>query len=169
MVTVTSTFTTEQKNAVLKRDELLMNAMITKELQPIRVDTIQHAQIVRLIRNEVKSFMTSDHKHITAEEQYSWWDLSRVLYLYENLLGVYIGFGYIREINGKKWGTLAVLPEFQNEGYGTDIYKHLLDVAGELWLEIYSDNTPSLIAALKNGFVVQSANEITVTLKGNKR
>lgn len=161
------------KNKVIKgmleKDFAIMNSIITNELHPIRVDTIQHAQIVRSIRNEVRSFMTTNHAHISATEQYSWWDLSRVLYLYENLLGAYVGFGYIREVNGKKWGTLAVSPEFQNEGYGTDIYKHLLEIAGELWLEIYSDNSPSLVAALKNGFVVQSANETTVTLKGNKK
>lgn len=134
-----------------------------------RVDTLESAQIVRSIRNQLRKFMTQDQSFITSEVQSAWYGThlltTNSLFLYYDDYMAPIGYGYIRNKDNKKWGTLAVLEEFQNSGYGTQIYNHLFMTAEELWLEIFSDNSPSLIAALKNGFTVEGMDDKVLLLR----
>ncbi len=128
------------------------------------------AQLVRMIRNELRSFMTQNTNFITSETQEQWFNehlsTNNQLFLYCDEFGAPIGYGYIRyqDDMGKAWGTLAVMPEFQSQGYGTEIYKHLLSLVDELYIEIFADNNASLIAALKAGFVIRNVSDKTITL-----
>ena len=136
------------------------------------VETLLDAQIVRMIRNTARERMTQNTRFITSQEQVAWFtkhtETKDKLYLYLDEYNSPLGYGYIRYTD-KAWGTLAVLEEFQSKGYGTDIYAHLVKEARDLWLEIFSDNSPSLIAALKNGFEIQSMNDKIVLLRKDIR
>ncbi len=140
-------------------------------ITPVLVTTLEDAQTVRMIRNQLKGYMTNDSTHITPEQQTLWFDKYRrsgnKLYLYyEDSTDSVVGFGYVRVQEDKKlWGTLAVLPEFQSKGYGTEIYRHMTRYAGTLWIEIYANNNASLIAALKSGFEIQYINDKVIVLK----
>ena len=135
---------------------------------------IQDAQIVRYIRNEIRGNLTNNSAFITSREQDTWFaalPIKNELFLYKNIDYAPIGYGFVVVgSDGRKWGTLGVLPEFQNKGYGQEIYKHLIEVAnGDLWIEIFVSNNPSLVAALKSGFVIQSVGDKTIILRSEQK
>lgn len=120
------------------------------------VTSLREAQIVRTIRNEVRSYMTRNTAFITPEQQVIWFSShSDRLYLYYDYNGAVIGYGLIRDIDGKWFGTLAVMPEFQNNGYGTEIYKHLIQQVDILYIEIDATNIPSMRSAVNAGFNIE--------------
>lgn len=120
-----------------------------------QVTTVEDAQIVREIRNEVRQYMTRDIREITETEQAEWFNRQTgLLYLYYDN-GIPVGFGYLRDIDDNSWGTLAVVPEYQNRGYGTLIYKHLISLTSKLYIEIMADNVSSMRAAINAGFNIE--------------
>jgi RimJ/RimL family protein N-acetyltransferase len=126
-------------------------------------------QVVRMIRNELKDFMTNHRAHITPEQQIKWFkNLSDkdALLLWVDEHDAPIGYTFVTLKDGIYYGTLAVLPEFHNQGYGTEMYKHMVSSVApdKLHIEIFADNTPSLVAALKSGFTIVSATDKLVTL-----
>lgn len=135
------------------------------------VSTLEEAQIVREIRNSVSEYMTRDTSYITKEQQQKWWEnISKVEYhLYlclENAIP--LGYGMLRYEDSKWLGTLAILPEHQNKGYGTDIYKFLASRIYPLWVEIYSDNIASLRAAVRAGFNIEHIGDKIIVFSTRK-
>lgn len=135
---------------------------------------IQDAQIVRYIRNEIRGNLTNNRAFITSREQDTWFTALPVkheLFLYKDINYAPVGYGFMYVgADDRKWGTLGILPEFHNLGYGQEIYKHLIDVAnGDLWIEIFVSNNPSLVAALKCGFVIQSVGDKTIILRSEQK
>lgn len=134
-----------------------------------KVTSIEQVQIVRLIRNIVRHHMTNYSGEVTSAEQVKFFsrvqeDQSIFLHLYydENLAPV--GYSFVQKKNDRYWGTLAVHPEFQSMGYGTEIYKHMKSLVPVLWVEIFSDNNASLISALRAGFIIQGAHDQVILL-----
>lgn len=130
---------------------------------------LEEAQIVRMIRNQLKDFMTNHRTHITPEQQREWFVMfpdSNMLELWRDDNDAPIGYTLVTLKDGIYYGTLAVLPEFHNQGYGTEMYKHMVSsvAPNKLHIEIFADNTPSLVAALKSGFTIVSATDKLVTL-----
>lgn len=140
-------------------------------IQEIPITTLEQAQILREIRNELRQYMTRDTKFITPDTQAQWFKTyilsDGAAYLYRNEYDCIVGYGYVRVVDDKAWGSLAVKPEFQGRGYGTQIYKHMIAIAGELWIEIYADNVESLGAAVKAGFVMVDTQDKIVVLRGS--
>ena len=126
-----------------------------------RVTTLEQAQLVRIIRNTVRHYMTQYTNFIDSRDQSNWFvsliqgndDIQ--LYLYYDEYDSVIGYGMVNN----QYGTLALLEEFRNKGYGTEIYKHLHSLYKPLKIEIYCDNNPSLISALKAGFKIVSVDD----------
>lgn len=139
---------------------------------PKLVETISDAQIVRMIRNSVKEYMTNHSSHITAENQVLWFQrhikTNNKLYLYIDHNYAPVGYGYLK-YDDRVWATLGLFEEFFNQGFGTEIYKHLIEEGRDVWIEIFSNNSPSLIAALKNGFNIESMNDKIVLLRKDIR
>lgn len=130
-------------------------------------------QVIRMIRNDLKDFMTNYRTHITPDQQDTWY-ASYVnsgidqLCVYLDTFSAPIGYTYISQKDGKLYGTLAVLPEFQGNGFGTEMYTDMIKYANSyrqpLHIEIFADNTSSLIAAFKAGFNIVYATDKLVTL-----
>lgn len=134
------------------------------------VTTIEQAQIVRFIRNIVRMHMTNDSREITSTEQIKFFNKVQeggniFLHLYYDENMAPVGFSLVQLKNDRWWGTLAVHPEFQNMGCGTEIYRHMKSLVPTLWIEIFSDNNASLISALKAGFAIVGMNDHTITLQ----
>jgi GNAT superfamily N-acetyltransferase len=136
-----------------------------------KVKTLEQAQIVRMIRNEGRAYMTNNTAFISSEDQHRWFLIgdrdNRQLYLYYDNYDSPVGFGYLQVKSNKTWATLAVYKEYHNTGYGTKIYQHLASLS-EIWIEIFSDNRSSLVAALKAGFEIQSMNDKIIVLRKDK-
>lgn len=133
-------------------------------------------QVVRMIRNQLKDFMTNHRTLITPDQQDAWYTGyvstgTDQLCLYLDEYSAPIGYTYVSVKDNIFYGTLAVLPEFHNNGFGTEMYTNMIAYANSyrvpLHIEIFADNTPSLIAAFKSGFKIVSANDKLVTLVSN--
>lgn len=121
--------------------------------QALSLEDYQH---VRSLRNTVKSYMTNDRQHITEQQQQIFMKRADPLFLYFTDYNSFIGYSLIKEKGGRYFGSLAIVEEFRGKGFGVKIYKHMQEVIQtihtDLWLDIYCDNNPSIIAALKAGF-----------------
>lgn len=127
-----------------------------------RVQTDADVETLRQIRNSGRQWMTRDTHEITPEQQRAWWDAldhagTKVWLFSESATD--IGYGLVRlEQPLRCWCSLAVLPRYRGQHYGTQIYRWLaLSQAGDVWAEILADNTPSLRAALRAGYTLASA------------
>lgn len=139
-------------------------------LDVVLVEYVSDAQMVRSIRNRVKDNLTNDHSFIDAQKQYDWFlnldHSTNILYLYsEGDTQAIVGFGYLRKVKDRWYATLAVEEEFRGKKYGIEIYNHLKNASeDDLWLEIYSDNNPSLRAALAADFKIVDILDKTILL-----
>ena len=147
------------------------------EVKPIHrfLITLQEAQLVRELRNEVRQYMTRSSSFITPEQQEKWFHTFRNdlenqhMHLYYSREGCFLGYCYLkRDENGKLWGSLAVKPEFQGLGYGTYIYKDMIRHYKEVYIEIFADNNESLSAAQRAGFQILSVGDKKVVMKGER-
>ncbi len=126
------------------------------------------AEIVRTIRNSGREWMTRDTSEITSEQQRAWWskrDRVTCRIWIARIALTDIGYGLLKSEDDRVWCSLAVLPQFRGQGYGTMIYRYLaLATPCEVWAEVYADNTPSLRACLKAGYQLAYAADKTAVL-----
>lgn len=138
-------------------------------LEVRHVTTEDDVEVLRLIRNSGRQWMTRDTSEITPEQQRIWWEhldhAACKAWLF-SIARTDIGYGLARLEGGRAWCSLAVLPRHQGQGYGTHIYRWLaLNQQGwDMWAEIYADNTPSLRAALSAGYQLDCMTDKTATL-----
>lgn len=138
------------------------------------ITTLEDAQIVRRIRNVVRMHMTRDKSEKSTTQQEQWWNTRNPsalrLFLYYDNFNDPIAYGLLTvDSSGKWWGTLGVLPEVQNKGYGTEIYRHLTSQVQVLWIEIYSDNVSSMRAAVNAGFNVEYVGDKVVVFSAKRK
>lgn len=117
---------------------------------------------VRVLRNTGREQMTNDTREITQQAQQDWWstiDNSRVLIWLCYDGATEVGFGMIRMLHARTpspnwYVTLVVAPEHHGKGYGTAIYRAMLERApdGRLFAEILHRNEKSIRAAKAAGF-----------------
>lgn len=145
------------------------------DILPLEVTTLEQAQVVARIRNEVRQFMTRDQSHISPAQQEKWWQnrnpsaLRLFLYFKPNST-VPMGYSLLTvDSRGIWWGTLALLPEYQGQGYGTLIYKHLVSLVSVLHIEIYSHNVASMNAAVHAGFKIKHIGDTTVVFFAERK
>lgn len=123
------------------------------------VKTLEEVEALRVIRNSGRQWMTRHTDEITFEQQRAWWlgavhDPTLRIWLFSEA-ATDIGYGLLRRENEQLWCSLAVLPRYQGNGYGSAIYLHLaLSTEENVWAEILADNTPSIKAALNAGYQI---------------
>lgn len=123
------------------------------------VKTPEDVETLRQIRNSGRQWMTRDTSEITSEQQQAWWknachDPALQVWLFSEA-ATDIGYGLLRRESDQLWCSLAVLPRYQGQGYGTAIYRYLaLSASESVWAEILADNTPSIRACLKAGYQI---------------
>jgi RimJ/RimL family protein N-acetyltransferase len=115
------------------------------------------AEVIRIIRNTGRQWMTRDTHEISYAAQQSWWktrDPDSCWIYIARIAETDIGYGMLRLLDDDRWwASLAVLPRYQGNGYGSEIYRYLaLSTAQDVWAEILADNTPSIRACLRAGY-----------------
>src|SRR5437868_6972796 len=130
------------------------------------VETAEDVEQLRRMRNHCREWMTRDRSLISAERPAEWWQerdptLRACVYCTQR---EDVGFGLLRQESGRWWATLGVLQDWRGRGLGTEIYRHLFRlVREEVWIEVRTDNKPSLAAALRAGFIpVETFSDKTV-------
>lgn len=121
------------------------------------------------IRNSGREFMTHHTEYITKEQQDAWWfsENRAAAYIWiVELDNTAIGFCMIREMydSGRIYGTLAILPEYRRQGYGTSIYQFMTEQTDELWIDVRNDNVASMNAAINAGFEVHYIGPVVTEL-----
>jgi GNAT superfamily N-acetyltransferase len=120
------------------------------------------AEVVRVIRNSGRQWMTRDTREITYDAQRAWW----AAYATEESMRIWIasvattdvGYGLLRFEARRWWASLAVLPRYQGQGYGKMIYQYLAaSTDQDVYAEILADNTPSIKACLGAGYTIAYA------------
>lgn len=125
------------------------------------------AEIVRVIRNSGRQWMTRDPREISASEQAAFWarrDPVTCRIWIARIALTDIGYGLLRCEGDRVWCSLAVLSQFRGQGYGTMIYRYLaLATLVDVWAEILADNTPSIRACLSAGYqIAYAADKVAV-------
>lgn len=119
------------------------------------------AEVVRIIRNTGRQWMTRDTREIGYGDQQAWWarrDPVTCRIWIASIAETDIGYGLLRFDHDRWWCSLAVLPRYQGNGYGRDLYQYLaLSTDQDVWAEILADNTPSIKACLNAGYQVAYA------------
>lgn len=123
--------------------------------------TLWDAEVVRIIRNSGRQWMTRDTHEIGYDDQQAWWaarDLATCRIWLARVAETDVAYGLLRLENDRWWCSLAVLPRYQGNGYGSEIYRYLaLATDQDVWAEILADNTPSIRACLRAGFQISHA------------
>ena len=119
-----------------------------------RVTTSNEAEMLRVIRNQCKDYMTRNTSEITPEEQLEWFKTAYKKYelyiAYAVEHGVCIvdaGYGLIH-LNEKEYMlTGGLVPEYRDKGLGTNLFKFLIDNCNKqipIRLEVLKDNLRAL-------------------------
>ena len=119
-----------------------------------RVTTSNEAEMLRVIRNQCKSYMTRNTSEITPEEQLEWFKTAYKKYelyiAYAVEYGACIvdaGYGLIH-LNEKEYMlTGGLVPEYRDKGLGTILFKFLIDNCNKqipIRLEVLKDNLRAL-------------------------
>ena len=129
-----------------------------------RVTTPQEAEMLRVIRNTCKDFMTRSNAHITEEQQKEWFLTAHEKYnlflAYEIQHGaciVDVGYGLVHKNADESLLTGGLLPSYRGKGVGQLLFKFLLnscDRSKPIRLEVLKSNTKAFIVYIKLGFEV---------------
>lgn len=129
------------------------------------IEDINEAQIMRLIRNECREFMTKSTEIISREDQQKWFseldrDNIKMYIMYESLLGIVfspVGFGYCRHVDDETYLTGGLMDFARGKGYGKILFKHLLEKAKtfntRITLEVLQTNIVAQKLYTSIGFV----------------
>ena len=119
-----------------------------------RVTTSNEAEMLRVIRNQCKDYMTRNTSEITPEEQLEWFKTAYKKYelyiAYAVEYGACIvdaGYGLIH-LNEKEYMlTGGLVPEYRDKGLGAILFKFLIDNCNKqipIRLEVLKDNLRAL-------------------------
>ena len=147
----------------------------------VEIKTEEDAQILRVLRNECKDFMTRSNKYITEDEQSLWfknldhnkYKLYLAISVFHGSIAVPVGFGILRLENDKVLLTGGLSEEYRGRGYGKAIFSFLIDESNRLFgkqieLEVLKTNTVAHGLYKKLGFVEIGANEKLITMEYRK-
>lgn len=142
---------------------------MTSDVSFVPITNIEDAQIMRVIRNECKDYMTRDTSFITEEQQERWFEQldkeNMKMFLMHEKDDV-IGFGYCRCDNNETYLTGGLRKECREKGYGRLLFLHLLETAKScgtrITLEVLNTNVRARRLYDKIGFhVVETTDRIT--------
>ncbi len=119
------------------------------------------AEVVRVIRNSGRQWMTRDTREISYAMQQVFWrekDPRTCRIWLGRVAETDVAYGLLRLAEGRWWASLAVLPRYQGQGYGGETYRYLAAATDQdVYAEILADNTPSIKACLNAGFTIAYA------------
>lgn len=151
--------------------------MITASIS--KVETLWGAMRVRSVRNhpEIRRFMTGNTERVGILQQIVWWffrDENLDLYLVTPIeYDVEIGYGLVKTEMGTSWLTGAILPKWQGNGFGRQLFEHLIEKAEpkayiETMLAVRKNNVKAHALYSSLGFVEEERDGDTITMRLRK-
>jgi len=147
-----------------------------------RVVGLEDAEVMRQIRNSCRQFMTRNTLEIGEDEQMIWFltleNTTRPFLLVADVENQpKVGYGLIREIDGKLWLSGGILPEWRGQGLGKRLFAEMARIVNVVdkrtcWLEVRSSNSPARRTYQSLGFEYVSMNTdqwVTWTMKRERR
>lgn len=130
-----------------------------------RVETDEEAELLRLIRNQCREYMTRNTEIITQEQQKAWfktaydkYDLFLVYAIEYGASVTFAGYGVIHKNLSESLVTGGLLPEYRNRGLGHDLFKFLTDTSVKrklpVKLEVLKSNQRAFKVYEKLGYTV---------------
>jgi ribosomal protein S18 acetylase RimI-like enzyme len=117
------------------------------------ITNIVDAEVMRLVRNECREYMTKDTSYIQIEQQEKWFrNLDRdnikmfLMHIcYHGAAIETIGYGYCRHDGDETHLTGGIIPSFRGKGYGKTLFLHLIENGksfnSRITLEVLNTNT----------------------------
>lgn len=143
---------------------------MTEKLFGGLVTTDEEVEVMRVIRNDGREWMTEDTHEISIGEQRAWWEKSKQR-AHKNFLPVFyrtggnptiVGYGVLDRRDNDLMVSLAVAPVYRGLGFGQQIYEHLAKLAGEeVTAVIRKDNAASIKAVTRAGYTLIASYEIS--------
>lgn len=134
-----------------------------------RVTTPNEAEMLRIIRNKCRTFMTRNTDEITAEQQQEWFKTAYKKYeLYiayaieHGACIVDAGYGLIHLNDGEYLLSGGLVPEYRDKGIGSTLFKFLVDNCNKqqpIRLEVLKNNVRAFKTYEKLNFVVTGEND----------
>jgi ribosomal protein S18 acetylase RimI-like enzyme len=134
-----------------------------------RVTTPSEAEMLRVIRNQCRTFMTRNTDEITPEQQQEWFKTAYKKYeLYiayaieHGACVVDAGYGLIHLNDGEYLLSGGLVPAYRDKGLGTPLFKFLVDNCNKqipVRLEVLKENVRALRIYEKLNFITIGENE----------
>lgn len=134
-----------------------------------RVTTPSEAEILRVIRNQCRTFMTRNTEEISAEQQQEWFKTAYKKYeLYiayaieHGSIVVDAGYGLIHLNEGEYLLSGGLVPDYRDKGLGSTLFKFLVDNCNKqvpIRLEVLKTNTRAFKTYEKLNFKVTGEND----------
>lgn len=134
-----------------------------------RVTTPSEAEMLRVIRNQCRTFMTRNVDEITPEQQQEWFKTAYKKYeLYiayaveHGACIVDAGYGLIHLNEGEYLLSGGLVPEYRDKGLGSTLFKFLVDNCNKqlpIRLEVLRTNVRALKTYEKLNFVTTGEND----------
>lgn len=135
------------------------------------VEDINEAQMMRVIRNECREYMTRSTELISEEDQVEWFkkldkDNIKMYIMFESYFGVVftpVGFGYCCHVDDETYLTGGLVADSRGKGYGRLLFQHILDKAKsfntKITLEVLNTNKNAMTLYQKLGFLPISSDD----------
>lgn len=131
-----------------------------------RVESFEHAEILRKVRNECREFMTQNTNFITENQQKEWFKTSKdkydlyIVYAVEHgAIVTEIGYGVIHKNNKESLITGGLVNNYRNHGLGRDLFNFLIQESKKrslpIKLEVLKTNIRAINLYQKLGFHVE--------------
>lgn len=134
-----------------------------------RVTTPNEAEMLRVIRNQCRTFMTRNTDEITADQQQAWFKTAYKKYeLYiayaveHGACIVDAGYGLIHLNDGEYLLSGGLVPSYRDKGIGSTLFKFLVDNCNKqlpIRLEVLKTNIRALKTYEKLSFIVTGEND----------
>jgi ribosomal protein S18 acetylase RimI-like enzyme len=134
-----------------------------------RVTTPTEAEMLRVIRNQCKDFMTRTTTEITFEQQQEWfktaykkYELYLVYAVEHGACIVDAGYGLIHLNEGEYLLTGGLVPSYRDKGLGSSLFKFLIDNCNKqlpIRLEVLKTNVRAQKTYEKLNFTTFNENE----------
>lgn len=134
-------------------------------------------ELLRVMRNECKAFMTRYTEDILYEQQQEWYrnldkSKNKIYILHQIHYGVVaepIGYGYIRVEDGFVLLTGGLTESKRGKGYGSSLFNFLIQNSKQfklpIKLEVLKTNTVAFSIYKKLGFNIVSENDNVITME----
>lgn len=149
--------------------------MVTTHLVFKRVTTNSEAEILRVIRNDCREYMTRNSEYITEEMQQKWFKTAHKKYELYIAYGVEYGsivvnagFGVIHKNENDFMLTGGLLQGFRDKGLGKVLFKFLIDQCHKqtpIRLEVLKSNMRAFKTYEALNFKVISENDKIYTME----